>query len=303
MRVFVTGGTGAIGRHTVPALVAAGHEVHALVRRDDAARQIEAFGAHPVRVSLFDMTGLATSFAGCGAVVNLASALPSSASFVRRAAWRDCQRIRSEGSAAVVSAASAAGVPVVLQESVVMLHSDGGDRWIDERSDLDHYPIAEGNHAAEASARRFSESGGRGIVLRFGLFYGPGATHSEQFLAAARRGVAVTMGPPENYVSSIHVADGGAAVVAALDAPAGVYEVVDDEPVTRRHYADALSDAVGTRAWIHGPGRLALLLGERTTSLTRSLRVRNTALRETTGWAPRYPSVREGYAEMALIPR
>jgi NAD dependent epimerase/dehydratase family enzyme len=63
---------------------------------------------------------------------------------------------------------------------------------------------------------RFTQSGGTGIVLRFGWFYGPGAAHSEQMLAQARHHIGFVLGPPDGYVSSIHVADAAAAVAAAL---------------------------------------------------------------------------------------
>ena len=107
------------------------------------------------------------------------------------------------------------------------------------------------------------------------------------------------MGSPKSYVSSIHVADAGAAVVAALGVPAGIYNVVDDEPVTKRSYADALAAAVGKRAWLCIPGRAALLLGNRSTSLTRSLRVSNACFREASGWRPMYPSVWQGWMTIA----
>src|SRR5262249_54061928 len=149
------------------------------------------------------------------------------------------------------------------------------------------------------NAKRFSDAGGTGIVLRFGWFYGPGATHSEQFLRLARRHVCIQMGGPDGYVSSIHVADGGAAVVAALLAPAGTFNIVDDQPLTKREYADALAAAARRTAWLRVPGRAALLLGDRSTSLTRSLRVSNARFKTVTGWAPRYPSAREGWAATA----
>jgi uncharacterized protein YbjT (DUF2867 family) len=54
MRIFVTGGTGAIGRDAVPALVRAGHTVAALARSDVAADELRCQGANPVEVSIFD---------------------------------------------------------------------------------------------------------------------------------------------------------------------------------------------------------------------------------------------------------
>ena len=64
MRIFVTGGTGAIGRYAVPALAAAGHTVSALARTPDKAATLRAQGAQPVSVSLFDREGLSAAFAG-----------------------------------------------------------------------------------------------------------------------------------------------------------------------------------------------------------------------------------------------
>jgi nucleoside-diphosphate-sugar epimerase len=299
MRVFVTGGTGAIGGHTIPALIAAGHEVTAMARSDTKAAILRSQGATAVQVSLFDRDGLTTGFGGHDAVVNLASALPTPQRFMLKSAWTECQRIRTEGSATVVDAALAAGVARVVQESVAMIYHDGGDRWIDEDWPVDHYPIAAGNHAAESSARRFAESGSDAVILRFGLFYGPGAARSEQIMDSARRHIAYQAGRPDMYTSSIHLADAASAVVAALECPTDIYNIVDDHPVTKEQNAEAMAKAVGTTTWITGPGRLALLLGDRTTSMTRSLRVSNARFRSATDWRPQYPSVREGYRAMA----
>ena len=299
MKVFVTGGTGAIGGHAVPDLVEAGHQVTALARTPERAAVLTDAGAEPVHVSIFDRSGLARVMEGHDAAVNLATAIPPMSRFMRRSAWRDNDRVRTEGSAAIVDAALDAGVGRVVQESVCMLYPDGGAEWIDESAPVDRYPMALGNLAAEASATRFCEAGGTGIVLRFGWFYGPGATHSEQLLGLARRHVCVQMGRADGYVSSIHVADGGAAVPAALAAPAGAFNVVDDEPLTKRDYADALAAAAGRRPWLRAPGPAALLLRDRSTSLTRSLRVSNEKLRGATGWSPAYPSAREGWIATA----
>jgi nucleoside-diphosphate-sugar epimerase len=299
VKVFLLGGTGAIGSHALPALIAAGHDVSALVRTPEKAAAVRAQGAVPVAVSMFDREALSEAFRGHDAVVNLATSMPSIATFVFRRAWRATERVRIEGSAAVVDAALAAEVPRLVQESVSMVYPDRGIEWIDEHVEPDPYPAARGNLAAEARAKRFSDSGGIGIVLRLGLFYGPGARHSEQFLAMARHHVVPLLGPPDSYLSSIHMVDGGTAVAASLHVPAGTYNIVDDEPLTTREYTQALAFAAGTRPWLRGPGRLALLLGDRTASLTRSMRVSNRRFREASGWQPRYPSAREGWIATA----
>lgn len=266
----------------------------ALARTPERAAWLVGQGADTVVLSLFDVAALTTALAGHDAVVNLATAIPPTSQALRTASWRPNERVRTQGSAAVVEAALAAGVPRVVQESVVMIYTDRGQEWITEQSPTDDFPIARGNHAAEANAQRFRDAGGDGVVLRFGVFYGPGATHSEQMLAQARHHVGLVLGPPGGYTSSVHVADAASAVARALSAPSGLYNIVDDQPLTKREFADALVAATGTRMWVRGPGRAALLLGDRLTSLTRSLRVSNALFRTATGWAPRYPSAREG---------
>ena len=226
MRVFVAGGTGAIGRHAVRALVGEGHAVTAVARTQEKAQALTELGAHALSVSIFDRSALASAFEGHDAVVNLTSAIPPTTQFMARKAWAENDRVRTEGSAAIVDAAISAGVERVVQESVSMLYPDRGAEWIDEDVPPDVFPMARPNLAAEANANRFSERGRTGIVLRFGWFYGPGARHSEQFLALARRHICVVMGPSDSYVSSIYMTDAGAAVAAALHAPAGTYNIV-----------------------------------------------------------------------------
>src|SRR5690606_2573143 len=113
----------------------------------------------------------------------------------------------------------------------------------------------------------------------------------------ARRHVGFLLGRPGGYISSIHLADAGAAAAAALAVPAGTYNVADDEPVTKRELAAAAGEAVGARPWVHVPGPLTPLVvrGQPSAALlARSHRVANRRFREAAGWAPRYPSVREG---------
>ncbi|MFT4263410.1 MAG: NAD(P)H-binding protein [Nocardioides sp.] len=294
-RVFVTGGTGAIGPHAVRALIGAGHEVTALARTDAKAAQLVALGARPVLGSLFDADWLAEALAGHDAVANLATAIPGSLQYARGGAWKENTRIRTEGSTAVVDAALAAGVPRLIQESIALAYPDRGREWIDESVPLELFPIVRSTPVAEGNVDRFTAAGGTGVTLRFGLFYGPGSVQSAEMIAAARWHLAAVLGPPTAYWSPIHLEDAGAAVAAALTAGAGVYNVVDDEPVTKTAFASAIGDAVGVRAWIRGPGRLVGLAGASTSAITRSLRVSNRRFKDATGWAPRYPSAREGW--------
>lgn len=142
MKVFLTGGTGAIGRHALKSLVAANHDVHALVRTEDKARYVKAAGAEPVFVSLFDKKGLETACIGMDAVVNLATAIPPNSDFMKPQAFEMNDRIRMEGSANLVDAALEANVTRFVQESVSMIYKDNGDAWIDESWDTAQFTFA-----------------------------------------------------------------------------------------------------------------------------------------------------------------
>ena len=147
MRVFVAGGTGAIGRHAVRALVGEGHAVTALARTQEKAQALTELGAHALSVSIFDRSALASAFEGHDAVVNLTSAIPPMTQFMARKAWAENDRVRTEGSAAIVDAAISAGVERVVQESVSMLYPDRGAEWIDEDVPPDVFPMARPNLA------------------------------------------------------------------------------------------------------------------------------------------------------------
>jgi nucleoside-diphosphate-sugar epimerase len=185
MKVLVIGTTGAIGGHAVPALVHAAHTVTALARTPEKAARLSQQGASPITISIFDRTALTESFKEQDVVVNLATAIPPTAKFLQTKAWTENDRVRKQGSAAIIDAAIAAGVERVVQESVSMIYPDRGDGWIDEACPPDPFPMAQANLAAEANANRFTRADGTGVVLRFGWFYGPGATHSEEFFTLA----------------------------------------------------------------------------------------------------------------------
>jgi nucleoside-diphosphate-sugar epimerase len=295
MKVFVSGATGVLGQQAVPALVAAGHQVSAVARTPAKAQAVRAAGAEPVAVDLFDATAVRKAVAGHHAVVNLATHIPPATRAARRGAWADNDRIRREVSAHLAEAALAEDLPRMVQESIGFLYADGGDSWLAEDAPTSPTPVTASALDAEANARRLAAGGGAAVVLRFGQFYGPTAGHTREMVQAARRlRVAVLPGPPQGFASSVHTDDLGPAVVAALEAPSGIYNVCDDEPVRRAEWAALLAAAVG-RDRLLNPGRLAAALGGRTAeAVGRSQRMSNARFRQATGWAPVVPSVRTG---------
>ncbi|HEX8850253.1 MAG TPA: NAD(P)-dependent oxidoreductase [Gemmatimonadaceae bacterium] len=294
MRIFVTGSTGVVGRRLVPMLTAAGHQVTAAGRDRARLATIAAHGAATVQLDLFDREAVRRALAGHDAVVNLATHIPSSSwRMMLPGAWRENDRIRSEGSALLVDEALRAGASRFVQESFAPIYADAGDRWIDES-----FPVRPGRYNrssvdAERSTERFTASGGTGIVLRFAGFYGPDSRMLHEMVAMARRGIAPLPGASDAYCSSIAHDDAASAVLAVLGAPAGIYNACDDEPLSRAAWHLALAHAAGIPVPKPMPRWMTRLMGSLGEVLSRSQRMSNAKLRAT-GWAPRWASAREG---------
>ena len=293
--IFLTGATGVIGRRAVPLLIAARHEVTAVGRTRAKLESLTRMGATPIEVDLFDRDAVRGAVQGHDVVINLATHIPSTARMFVPGAWRENDRIRRDVSRNLADAAIACGSARFIQESFAPMYADAGDAWIDERSRLRPARYNRSTLAAEHSAQRASKRGLAGVVLRFGAFYGPDARQTRDMIKVVRSGWSPLPGPPEGFVSSVSHDDAATAVIAALSIDEGVYNVVDDEPLTRREFAESLAQALGVPAPKFAPAWIARLGGSLGELLSRSLRISNRKLRAATDWIPIYPSVREGW--------
>jgi nucleoside-diphosphate-sugar epimerase len=297
MRIFVTGATGVVGIRAVPLLRAQAHEVTALARSPEKRAVLERLGAHPVTLDLFDASAVGRAVEGHDVVVNLATHIPSPT--YRMAlpwAWRENDRIRSQASGILADAAIAAGVQRFVQESFAPVYPDRGEDWIDESVAIQPSRYNRSVGDAERSAQRFTESGRTGVVLRFAFFYGPDSGATRDVVRSAGKGRAGMPGRSEAFISSVSHDDAAAAVVAALNVPAGAYNVTDDEPLRRRDYFDALAAALNVPPLKLMPPWATRLMGAVGEMLDRSLRISNRKLTNASDWRPRYPSMREGWA-------
>jgi nucleoside-diphosphate-sugar epimerase len=285
-RIAVLGATGVYGRHLVPRLVAAGYRVRALVRRPEGAASAAACGAEVAAADLFDEESLRKGLAGCDVALNLATALPTP----RRAGdFAKNDQLRREGTPIFVRACRDAGVARIVQQSIAMVHAGAGDALADETTPqaLDHPVAASALAAARAMEATIEQSDLDWLILRGGLFYGPGTDYDEDWFARARDGKLRLPGEGEDWVSLLHVADMAGATVAALQRwPSRRALIVsDDRPVRWRElfeYVCAVAGAAPPR-----PGGRMLL---------PSCRVSNRRAREELAWAPLYPDYRAGLA-------
>lgn len=298
-RIFVAGATGVVGLPAVRALLADGHEVTGVARTPAKADQLRALGAEAVAVDLFDATAVKAATEGHDVVVNLATRIPPTSKAWRAGAWDENERIRREVSAHLAAAVLDHGAERLVQEAIAFAYADHGDDWIDEDEPIEPPAELGGVRTAEASAGRVTEAGAVGIVLRFGNFYGPDAAHTHDTARLARRRISSMLGPVDAYWSVVHTDDAGAAVAAALRAPAGAYNVVDDRPLRRSELDLAIAHGMGVTSLRLPPKPVRRLAESRAELLTRSIRASNARLKDAAGWAPAYPSAHEGWAAVA----
>jgi nucleoside-diphosphate-sugar epimerase len=295
MKAFIAGGTGVVGTRTVTLLLAAGHQVTGLARSAEKADQLRRQGARAVQASLFDPDALGRAVAGHDAVVNLATHIPVGTAAIKTRAWRDDDKIRTEGSRVLADAARRAEVGRFVQEAVIFVYPDRGDEWITEDTVPEPNPRSQtATMAAAARAARFTADGGSGVVLRFGQFYGPDRASAEM-LARVQAGKPVVLGKPGGWLSPLHPEDAAAAVLAALSCALGIYNVTEP-PVRRSEWAAAIGAAAGTGPARFYPAFLQKLAGPRAEPLTRSQRIDSSRFTAATGWMPLGRSTQGGWS-------
>jgi nucleoside-diphosphate-sugar epimerase len=250
-----------------------------------------------VTVDLFAADAVNTAVKGVDAIAHLATNVPPFPQLIRAKAWSTHNRLRTEATRNLVDAARENGIGRIVKESITFIYADGGDAWLDESAPLIAKPgLMAPTLDGEQIALGLADTGGEAVALRFGLFYGGENRGTDEMLRLARTRSSMVAGKGSAYMSSIHAEDVATAVVAALGAPSGIYNVCDDEPLTRRDALDAFSAAFDLKRLRTNPSWvMKLLAGPAAASLIASQRVSNRKFRDATGWSPTYPSLREGW--------
>jgi 2-alkyl-3-oxoalkanoate reductase len=299
MRVFLAGATGVIGSSLVPQLLNAGHEVTAMTRSVLRAAQLEAAGADPVVCDLFDADAVRAVRADASpeAVIHQVTALPARLDWGNPRMFDENNRVRTEGTRVLVDAALAAGARRVVAQSIAFVYAPTGDRVKEEDAALftDAPPPLGGLVAAvvEHEHRVTGTPGIEGLVLRYGMLYGPGTYHDRRGSTAADilAGRVPLVDGATGMYSWLHVEDAASAALAALERGApGIYNVVDDDPAPQSDWLPVLAQA------LHSDLPAAETL-PRSDTPEMSLRgASNAKAKRELGWRPRYASWREGFA-------
>jgi nucleoside-diphosphate-sugar epimerase len=217
MRVFLAGASGAIGRRLVPLLIAAGHDVTGITRSAEAARKLEAAGVHPAIVDVYDAAALqhAAVAARPEAVIHQLTDLPQIYDAKELpAAYPRNARVRVEGTRNLIAAAKAAGARRFIVQSIAFAYAPGGEPHVED----DPLNLADGPRLVTVRGvadmeQQVLTSGMEAIVLRYGLFYGPGTWNERP------------SGKPALHID----AAAHAALLALSRGAPGIYNIADDD--------------------------------------------------------------------------
>lgn len=275
VKILVAGATGVIGRRVVTLLGAEGHEVVGLTRSAAKASVLSSLGAEPVVADAYDRDRVldVVATAAPDAVIHQLTDL-GDADVAANA------RLRRDGTANLVAACQAAGVLRMVVQSIAWAYAPT-PRPADETDPLDltaeepRLTTVEGVAALEEATHEMPE----GVVLRYGMLYGPdtwfepGALRAE---AATRGELAADL----SVTSFVHVDDAASAAVRALEWQPGTYNVVDDEPAAGEQWVPDFCRFVGAPTPEPNAQRLPWASGATNAAAGRQ------------GWHPMHPTWR-----------
>jgi nucleoside-diphosphate-sugar epimerase len=306
MRVFVAGGSGALGRWLVPQLVERGHEVTATTTSAGRLERLGRLGAEAVVMDGLDGASVGEAVAAARPEVIVHQMTGLSAAHAGKPDLRHpdrffaaTNRLRREGTDHLLAAADAAGVSHVVAQGFGAFNGIRQGGWVKSEADpLDPGPASARGPAAALGYVEDSVTGAGGAVLRYGSFYGPGVIDDQVELVRKRQFPLV--GGGTGYLSWVHLADAASATVLAVEQKAtGVFSIVDDDPAPASEWLPYLAACAGAKRPRRIPRWLArLLAGEMAvTMMTEGRGFSNAKAKHDLGWQLRYPSWRQGFKE------
>jgi nucleoside-diphosphate-sugar epimerase len=303
MRVFVAGATGALGRYLVPGLVAAGHEVTATTRTQAKLAQLREAGAEPVVLDGLDREAVVAAVLAAGpeVIVHQMTALAGMRSLRKPdQTFAATNELRTRGTDNLLAAAARAGTRRVVAQGNCSLYERSGGPVKTEDDPLALRPPGPSSLQVLAAIMHLDRTVPRavpeGVVLRYGGFYGPGA--SDILLDLVRKRQVPVIGGGTGIWSFIEITDAAAATLAAVEGGApGVYNVVDSDPAPVAEWLPYLAEVAGAKPPLRLPAWLGRLLGGAfvVAQMTSARGASNEKARKELGWEPRYASWREGF--------
>lgn len=272
--IFVTGGTGFLGRNLLPLLVAQGYHVRALTRHPDEHPWLRDLGVEIVAGNVEDELLIACASEGCRYVVHAAG---------RFSFWGKREQFEYtnvEGSGNVMRAAVRAGVEKFIHIStVVVVGNPLPDRVVDEThptNPADPYQRSK-LKGEQLALRVFREEGLPIVILRPGAFYGPHGRYAfnRLFFEDPLKGLLIQVNNGRLITFPAYIGDVAASILAALERgkPGEVYNICG-ETLTHHEANHIISDEAGiTHFRVNVPGWSMIALAHVWTALSEYTRI------------------------------
>lgn len=211
-RIFLAGASGAIGRRLAPLLLQDGWQVVGSTRSHEKAAELRALGVEPAVVDVYDAEALRNVVAAAkpDVVIHQLTDLPYALEAAQMAeGLKRNARLRDEGTRNLVAAAVFAGARRLIAQSISFIYAEGTTprRESDPLLPLTHPAYGETVAAVLSLEHQVLVAPLEGLVLRYGLIYGPGtgfdspiapgSLHVDAAAQAARQ--AATTGAPGIY--------------------------------------------------------------------------------------------------------
>jgi nucleoside-diphosphate-sugar epimerase len=254
MKIFIAGATGAVGLPLVRVLLTLGHEVTGMTRPGRGLDRLRELGAEVSFADAFDPEAVhkAIEAAAPDVVIDQLTWLPANPADIIKA-MPDDTRLHREGGANLLAAAEKLGVRrYIMQSRGFYLEAPAGE-LADETAKLRYDApgeIGESTRTIGAYEDRVLASRSvDGVVLRYGFFYGPGTWYRPDGAIAdqVRKGQSAIIGEGDAVWSFVHIDDAIAATVASLTGEPGVYNIVDDDPLSVAEWLPAFA------RWVDAP--------------------------------------------------
>lgn len=227
-QIFLTGGSGFVGRNLIPFLKEKGYEVVALARSNESLQAVESYGAKGVLGDITDFSSLKKAMMGCSIVIHAAAHMDF---------WgpkETFMRINVHGTKNVLKATTVCGIHTCIYIGAASVINgapilDYDETYIPPKPPKDYYSLTKS--MAEKEVIQANSTALRTVVLRPPAIWGPNNPHYDEMLSRVKEGKWMWIGKGTHHLSTIHVHNLAQAVTSAIDNGKGgeIYFVTDGE--------------------------------------------------------------------------
>lgn len=212
-KVFITGATGVLGKRVVKKCVQKGIPVAALSRSEKNHSLLLEMGAEPREADLFDAESLTEASRDCTSIMHLATNIPKVPMPDKPRYWELNDRIRTEGTEALLRAADNNNISRFIQQSITLIYGNQNGKEVTPHTAPANPPLFMIRSAIEMENLVRRKKDTNHVILRFGQFYSGDSYTTREMIANIRKRKLPVIGKGDFIWNNIHVDDAADAVI------------------------------------------------------------------------------------------